>query len=145
MSHIGDVSVGSPSRARNAGSESAVERSKLSREQFLKILTAQLSQQDPLNPIENQDFISQLSSLQNLEAVSALTDGIKGLQKSQQIGAASALIGKSVRGTTDLKTPIEGVVEKVTIKGSDVRLIIDGFPVSLNNVTEILPATPQGR
>lgn len=141
MSHVGDVTLGSPTKARSA---TALERSKLSREQFLKILTAQMSKQDPLNPIQDQDFIGQLSSLQNLEAVSALTDGIKDMQKSQQIGAASALIGKTIRGTSDSKLPIQGLVTQVTISGADVRLVVGGETVSLNNVTEIAP-TVAGR
>lgn len=136
MATVGSVSSGSPNVTNNT---SALARSKLSRDQFLKILSAQMSKQDPLNPIQDQDFIGQLASLQNLEAVSALTDGIRDMQKSQQIGAASALIGKTIRGTSDSKLPIQGVVSQVTISGSDVRLVVGGETVSLDNVTEIAP------
>ncbi|MBI3099749.1 MAG: hypothetical protein HYY93_16180 [Planctomycetes bacterium] len=136
MAHVGDITLGSPSRAT---APSALERSKLTREQFLKILTAQMSKQDPLNPITDQDFIGQMASLQNLEAVSALTEGIKSMQKSQEIGAASALIGKTIRGTSDSRLPIQGVVSQVTINGAEVRLVVDGETVSMDNVTEIAP------
>ena len=75
----------------------------LGKEDFLKLLTVQLQHQDPLSPVENEDFIAQLaqfSSLEQLENINArLQDGIDlDLILTQVLNntAAAGLIGKTV-------------------------------------------------
>jgi flagellar basal-body rod modification protein FlgD len=75
----------------------------LGKDDFLKLLTVQLQHQDPLSPVENEDFIAQLaqfSSLEQLENINAnLQDGIDlDLILTQVLNntAAAGLIGKTV-------------------------------------------------
>lgn len=117
---------------------SAVARSLLARDDFLKILIAELSNQDPFAPVDNQRFMEQLASLQNLEAVSALTDGIRELQRMQELASASSMIGKFIRGVSDSGETTEGIVQRVTVENNKVRLLVNGQKVALENVREIL-------
>ena len=91
------------------GGTAAAGNSSLGKDDFLKILVAQLQAQDPLAPMEGQEFASQLAQFSSLEQ---LTNVNSNLEASQAIdlalsnSAALALIGKKVDApgnTIDLK------------------------------------------
>ena len=85
--------TGTGSAATAAGSvSSAQSRARLTRDEFLKILIVQMKNQDPLNPLDNTEFLNQLSALENIEAVTALSDGIRNLHRMQNLVTASSLI-----------------------------------------------------
>jgi flagellar basal-body rod modification protein FlgD len=44
--------------------------------EFLKLLVAQLKNQDPLNPIDNQDFIAQLATFSSLEQLISINQAV---------------------------------------------------------------------
>lgn len=117
----------------------ATDRTKFSQEDFLKLLTAELTNQDPLNPLDQVQFLEQLASLQTLESTAALTDGIGALMKFQGLGAASSLIGKLVLATSDEGESIQGIVDSVSYDSlkNEVKLVVGGKLVSLENVREI--------
>ncbi len=58
----------------------------LGREVFLELLVTQLASQDPTNPVENEDFISQLAQFTSLEQTTNINDNLKSLigQSDQQ-------------------------------------------------------------
>ncbi|NLL15151.1 MAG: hypothetical protein GX267_17270 [Fibrobacter sp.] len=88
----------------NAGKE-------LGKDDFLKLLVTQLRYQDPLNPMENTEFVSQLAQFRSLEsgnniesAIKELNESFKGTVEAQKYSAQSitntsaiSLIGKNVR------------------------------------------------
>lgn len=88
----------SAASGQQKGVSSAAEEA-LDKSQFLKLLLAQIKNQDPLNPQDNSEFTSQLaqiSSVENLEALNAQITGLtSSLQLSQSL-SAQALIGKNV-------------------------------------------------
>ena len=71
----------------------------LDKDAFLKILVAQLTYQDPLNPMDDKDFVAQLaqfSSLEQLTNISGSMETMIGQQAQSAIGDAVGLIGKEV-------------------------------------------------
>lgn len=113
-------------------------QSQLSQEEFYKIMVAELTNQDPLNPLDNQDFLSQVSSLQSLELTNRLSDGIEALIFQQSLGAASSLIGREIKAVADEGIVVTGRVQKVAIQGDTVRLALeDGRQVPFRSVVEI--------
>lgn len=71
----------------------------LGKEEFLKILMTQLQNQDPLNPMEDKDFISQMATFSSLEQMMNMANSIDFLVQSQLVSPAiqySHMIGKHV-------------------------------------------------
>jgi len=77
---------------------------------FLTLFTTQLKNQNPLDPMDNTAFVSQLAQFSQLEATTKMSGSMESLVKSlstSQIAGASALIGKTV-GVTDGKAVYDG-------------------------------------
>ncbi len=117
----------------------------LGKDDFLKLLTAQLANQDPLQPVDNQAFIAQLaqfSSLEQLQGVSArLDDLLLATNASTQVTAA-ALVGKTVEFRSGVDASGQdvratGQVQGVALSGGGVDLIVDGRQVKLSDLVAI--------
>jgi len=114
-------------------------RTTLGREEFYKIMIGELENQDPFEPMDNQKFLEQLSSLQNLDTMGRLADNIDKLILQQQITSASALVGRKVSAAPDAEGgSVSGEVVKVQVKDGVVSLVLDGDQtVDLGDVVEI--------
>lgn len=113
---------------------------------FTKMLVAQLQNQDPMAPQDNQAMVAQLAQFSSLEQMQQLNQNILGLAVLQQTNAvmsqltqSSALIGQRV-SYMDPTTNVEltGQVGKVKLLDGVATLEIDGHDVPLGNVTAIL-------
>jgi flagellar basal-body rod modification protein FlgD len=109
----------------------------LSRQDFLNIMISEMSHQDPMNPVDNQQFLNQLAQLESLQATTALSDGIKSLLAVQQIGSASALIGKNVEGKDSDGNAVVGKVEKVVVQSGNASVVVNGTQLPLGNVSTV--------
>ncbi len=71
----------------------------IGQEQFLQLLIAQLQNQDPLNPVENQEFVAELATFSSLEQQQMQTDLLQQLidtNKSSNTSQALSLIGTDI-------------------------------------------------
>jgi flagellar basal-body rod modification protein FlgD len=124
-------STGSPSPATQAVSGKNAE---LGKDQFLKLFVAQLQHQDPMNPMEDQDFMGQMASFSTLELASANQAMAANLQLSQSVG----LIGRTVTWNDEADVPHTGVVEKVSQKDGSPVLTVSGTEgVDPTTITQI--------
>jgi flagellar basal-body rod modification protein FlgD len=104
------------------GSQNSTKTSKtqsMGREDFLKMLVAQLKNQDPLNPMSGTDFATQLAQFSSLEQLTNLNTGIENMalyQSSQANLQAVNLIGKEVTA---------GQGNSFTASGSPVNVYYD--------------------
>ena len=109
----------------------------LSREDFMRILLAEINHQDPMKPVDNQEFLNQLAQWHTLEATTLLTETLKGLITLQRLSAAGRFIGMHVRAESPDGTFLEGIVEKVVLDGDKVSLCVDGTLVPLDSIKEL--------
>jgi flagellar basal-body rod modification protein FlgD len=114
--------------------------------QFLQIMIAELTNQDPLNPMDNNELVQQIGSIRNIAATDKLSSSLDLVQSGQSLTTASSLIGKTVKALTDSNENIEGVVERVSIdvdkddsNKRTYRVHVDGKDIDLRNVREVLP------
>ncbi|MGM0919705.1 MAG: flagellar hook assembly protein FlgD [Bacillota bacterium] len=115
-------------------------KSSLGKDDFLKILIAQLQNQDPLNPMEDKEFISQMASFSSLEQMtnmsSQLSDFIQ-LQVNDGILKYSEMIGKQVEWESS-EGKSSGIVKSIKQSGADIILEMqDGQEVSSALVTKV--------
>jgi flagellar basal-body rod modification protein FlgD len=89
--------------AQASGVDSIQNKSLMQKDDFLKLLVAQLQNQDPLNPASNQEFAAQLAQFSSLEQLmemnSALGDNLQMsgfIANSVNNSIASTFIGKEV-------------------------------------------------
>ncbi|MBI4584284.1 MAG: hypothetical protein HY717_09715 [Planctomycetes bacterium] len=126
--------TGTPSPA----AKSLAGRAQLTRDEFYQIMIAELSHQDPFEPMDNQKFLEQLASLQTLDVTGRLGDGIDKLLFQQRLSAASVLIGKQVMAADENGGTLSGRVERVRVQGQNIDLLLDsGKQVSFEKVLEI--------
>ena len=91
----------------------------LGKDQFLKLFVAQLQHQDPMNPMNDNEFMAQMASFSTLEQV---TNMAVANERSSTIG----LIGRTVTYTDKNNVTHTGTVEKVTTKDGKPLLTVDG-------------------
>lgn len=132
------VNAVSPASVGKAAGSSAQNRATASREQFLQILVQELTNQNPLDPIDNAQFLQQLVGLQTLEQTSALTDALHSFESFLQMSSAAGFIGRSMKGFDVDGQRVEGVVSKVVMEDGKVQLQVGDHRVDLKGVEEIL-------
>ncbi|MGE5381118.1 MAG: flagellar hook capping FlgD N-terminal domain-containing protein [Methylocystaceae bacterium] len=131
----------------------------LGKDDFLKLLITELQYQNPLEPLEDKDFIGQMANFSSLEQMQNLNKSFESLASSNQdqtnslsliltqlisgnqLQQAAALIGKEVEySVTDDAggvTKATGNVESVTRENNTVYLNVDGKKVTLNQISVI--------
>ncbi len=99
MSFISPVATDLSGNAKTTGSMQA-----LGKDDFLQLLVTKLQYQDPLNPMQDEDFIAQLAQFSSLEQMNNIADGITSSNQwdylqmqSLNNAMASGLIGKEVK------------------------------------------------
>lgn len=113
----------------------------LDTEAFLKLLITQLQNQDPSNPMSNEELLSQISQMRNLTSDLELTDSLESLTLSQQLTSSTSFLGKSVKGTTEAGDAVNGIVERVFVKDKSSYLVVGSKEVPLGNVTDVKDAS----
>jgi len=109
----------------------------LGRDAFMKLMLAQMRQQDPLNPMDNTDFLAQLAQFNALEEMVQLNQTMTNFVHGQQLSQASALIGKQASGLDSQGMPVSGVVSEVHVAGDKVMLTIGDSQLALSSVHSV--------
>ncbi|SEK92919.1 flagellar basal-body rod modification protein FlgD [Roseateles sp. YR242] len=88
----------------------------LGMEDFLKILLTQLTFQDPLKPMDNQEFMAQMAQFTSLEQTQQLNTKLDALLSTQGALQSVGLIGRTVDVTTESGT-VTGTVASLSLAG----------------------------
>lgn len=89
---------------------------------FMELLLAKLKNQDPLEPMNDSEMMTQFAQLTTVQELQELSSAITNMIKTNNIGYAVGLIGKTVETESGTK----GKVSSVDLSSSDeVNLILD--------------------
>ena len=122
------------------GISAAQDRANVSRDDFMKILVTELSSQDPLEPMDNSQFLDQLIGLQTLDQSAAMTDGLRTFQNFMEMSYGSSLVGKNVKALGNDGELVEGNVSKVVVEDGSASVVVDNKKIPVSAVREILAA-----
>ena len=109
--------------ALGAAASTNLQSSSLGMEDFLKILLTQLTYQDPLKPMDNQEFMAQMAQFTSLEQTQQLNTKIDTLITNQAALQSVGLIGKTVDVTTTSGS-VTGTVSALSLSGSAPSLTV---------------------
>ena len=99
-------------------------------------MVTQLRNQDPLNPVKQEDTLAQLAQFSTLEGVEKLNANFEDMLKLQQLSQGADLVGRSVvyRPSADASQLSNGVVDAVIMDDNQLMLAVNGDQVPLDLV-----------
>jgi flagellar basal-body rod modification protein FlgD len=101
----------------------ASSATRLSMQDLLKVLLTQLTYQDPLKPMDNQQFMAQIAQFTSLEQTHELNQNIAQLLTNQAALQSVGLIGRTVDLTTSAG-PATGTVVALSLSGASPQLTV---------------------
>lgn len=107
-------------------------------DQFLTLLVTQLQNQDPIEPVKQEEFIGQLAQFSTVEGIEKLNNQFSDVLYSQQILNGFNLAGKEVSyllpGDAE---PRRGIADEVFVDGGNISVVIGEFVVPVNQVVGV--------
>ncbi|MEK5058728.1 flagellar hook capping FlgD N-terminal domain-containing protein [Paenibacillus shunpengii] len=131
--------------AGNVAAASRKSTQEMGKDQFLKILITQLQNQNPMQPMEDKEFIAQMAQFTSVEQLTNISGQLESL--AQSLGAASGLIGKNVSWIgKDAESGESGVltgqVESIIIRDQIQYAMIGDEEVALTDIIQISDPAP---
>lgn len=121
-----------------------VPQKSLGQDDFLKLLTVQLSKQDPMKPMEDASFIAQMAQFSSLQQAQQMAKDITSLKTSTDFSSATSLLGRHVTVTT--KTgDVSGDVTGIDAADGTPRIMMGGLSFPISAVTRIEPVAIPAR
>lgn len=125
--------------------QSATDAFGLSFESLLKIVLTQLTYQDPLKPMDNFEFVSQLAQFSQIQQTQEMSDSLKTLVAAQSTSQAASLLGRQVdvpAGSTILSGKVVAVAftdgaASLTLELSNGQTVSN---IALSSVSQIREA-----
>lgn len=121
--------------------------------EFIKLMVTELQNQDPLNPMENSEILTQISQIREIEASDRMTKTLDALRSSQDavllgqsLANAGGLIGKNVTGQVSTRTEdgvqienVTGVIDRVSLEAGKPILHIGDKQFGLDKILDVRP------
>lgn len=118
--------------------EKASNSSSLDKDAFLQLLVAQMKYQDPLEPTDNTEYISQLATFSQLEEMQNMTAGMNFQRASGLVGQEVVCkVTNAVTGNTEYA---QGIVDYVVYENNKAYISIDEELYSVDDVYQVIDA-----
>lgn len=135
----GKVQDASASANSLSSSKSKASASSLDKEAFLQLLVAQMKYQDPLEPTDNTEYISQLATFSELEEM-------QNMVVSNELARSSGLVGQEVickvtNSSTGATEYVQGYVDYVVYENNKAYVSIQDALYSVDDVYEVVDPT----
>lgn len=110
----------------------------LGKDAFLRLLVAQLKHQNPLEPVDNQEFLAQMAQFSTLEQMQNLNQSFEAVALMDFASQASTFLGREIEavGATS-EGRITGIVSSVKFDDGQAMLLVDGQEIPVSAVQRI--------
>jgi flagellar basal-body rod modification protein FlgD len=135
MSSVSGSTAGLPidnliSKTQTAAQQASSLGSQLGQDAFLKLLTTQLQNQDPLHPMDDTQSVAQLAQFSSVQATTELKDAFASFQSNFSVMQSAGLLGKTVSAqSTDASgnvSSVTGLVKTISvINGQPMITLVD--------------------
>jgi len=125
MSTVSSTTGGLPidqlvTKSQSTAPQASSLGSQLGEDAFLKLLTAQLQNQDPLNPMDDTQSVAQLAQFSALQASTELKDAFSSFESNFSVMQSAGLLGKTVSAqstdsTTGNVSTVTGTVKTISV------------------------------
>ncbi len=115
-----------------------VGSSVLGKDDFLRLLVAQLRNQNPLEPMDDREFVAQLAQFSALEQMHNVSQAVQALSQRQEAAAAVQLVGRRVVVQNADGTTTEGVVTGVRRREDRFVLVVGDREYPMDQLVEVL-------
>jgi flagellar basal-body rod modification protein FlgD len=89
----------------------------LGKDDFLKLMVAQMKNQDPMNPSDDKDNIAQMAQFSSLEQITNLANATQELATKMSLTQNIGLLGHDVTYTDTTGNVLSGAVDGLSLKG----------------------------
>ncbi|MDA9532338.1 MULTISPECIES: flagellar hook assembly protein FlgD [unclassified Bradyrhizobium] len=122
----------STSRSSSTDTSSATSSNSVDYNTFLQLLIAEMKNQDPTNPMDTSQYMSQFAQLSTVEQAMQTNSKLDALLSSQSLSQANGLIGKTVSFTDSTGASFSGKVVSVSINSDgSIATLADGTKVAV--------------
>src|SRR5580693_9518757 len=125
--------------AANSNKSSGGGFNNLTTADFMQMLIAELQNQDPTQPMSNEDLLTQLSTMSQLQSTQDLDSALQANTNNQQLSIASSFIGANIQGTDSNNNPVTGVATQALLQNGTAYVAVGNTLVPLSNVTGVAP------
>lgn len=114
------------------------EKKSMGIDDFLKIMTAQMKNLDPMggSSADSSQYLAQMAQFTMLEQLNNVKDSLEGINILTQQQISFSLVGKTVSVDDGLKS-ITGVVEKIRYREGNIYPVVNGEEYSMGMVKEV--------
>jgi flagellar basal-body rod modification protein FlgD len=123
----------------NVTAASTKDSTTMGKDQFLKIMITQLQNQDPMQPLEDKEFIAQMAQFTSVEQLMNISSQLTTL--NQSLGSVSGLIGKEISwiDSSDNSTSeiLKGTVNSIVIRDGVQYATVGETAIPVNLILEI--------
>jgi flagellar basal-body rod modification protein FlgD len=118
----------------------------LGKDAFMQLLAKQMQYQDPMNPMDNTQFVAQMAQFSSLEQMTNISAGIDTLNANTRFQAAIQMIGRELAYLRADGSQGSGIATAVSVGDTGLTLTVGSDEVSPEDVTSIAdaPATASG-
>jgi len=121
----------------SASASNSKSNASLQMDDFLQLLTSQITNQDPLEPMKDTEFISQMANIASLEQMEQFSKGFSKFADSQHAMLAQGYLGHEVK-IQDNDREISGIVESINTNDEGTpEIVVNGTAYSPGSIKEV--------